>query len=922
MSDSTTIDDQLAHYQLQKALGRGGMGQVTLALDTRLQRQVAIKRLLSDSNTAQQQRLQREAAALAQINHPHVVQLYDILQLDDATALVMEYVDGADLKQYLKEHLVSLQQRLQWLVQISQGLAAIHAQGIIHRDLKAENILISQERMAKITDLGIAKVQSDNNQAELTATGQLIGSFSAFSPEQALGKALNERSDLFSFGILAFRLLCGSHPFGDSSQQQQLLQNILHHAPLAAGRLNPDLPQPLQQLLQQLLQKDPAQRPASAQWVSEQLQTLLHTLPAHAQSVTGTETLSELPSAQFSALHTTGLDHSSLEQQAVLSEYAKNTAYQPASAALSANQSPTVPPFKRSLRTGLIASLMLLLIAALAAGIYAYWPFKQAPSNRYVAVLPPEINTDSPMSAGQQALVIDTLAESLEQQILSSPALQLISPRDVAKTSGSYGQRAAAVAADMLIASELDCAAQRCDIRLSRVEAKNDDNGRERWAVQQQQQWPALIDDQYRNLGLEAAARLSQLLPDYLAGDGALIGGGRGAAQRLSEADYQAFIELRHAVMITGLVQPAQWQQLVALQNQLGDYLPFYEVASFLGLLLFDDTQEPRYLNELLALLQGAEQRLGPQLGLLDKQFELYLRQQAFEQAEALITTMQNLGADAAMLATERGLLANYQGRFTEATAYYQQAIALAPTTGRWYEMAHNYFWQGDYAAALTALEQLAELDPNYSLLLDLRSEVYLYSGQLDKAIDGYKLLLQQQPSAITYTNLSLAQQLAGRFSAAKTAATKAVRLAPKYQAGQLNLADSQSLTGDWAAAKAGYQAVAAASVDKQDYYHRYIYAQAQAQLGNHSAAFKAMHQALRQWPDNPEVLFSAALVYTLAEQWPVAISYAGQSLAQGLSPVFYQLPWFAPLCAQPSLANEAAVLATAVCAADPIAAD
>ncbi len=895
---------KLAHYELIKPLGKGGMGSVFLAKDTRLHRMVAIKRLHADHKPEHRQRLMREAAALAKINHTNVVQLFDILELEeeDNIALVMELVEGADLKSYLKENLVSLEMRLSWLIQIAEGLAAVHAQGIVHRDLKAENILISRKGIAKVTDLGIAKNHEIEEQTELTASGQLVGSFSAFSPEQALSQPLDYRSDIFAFGVLAFRLLCGCHPFGDSKNQAQLLHNLLHHEPLSPSRLNPDLPPNLTALLNQLLQKDKAARPNQAQAVANELKIIQQALPCSAHVITGTATATVSQSALLSD-DNQGLDFSLTTQEHVIHDYLKQTAFVPG---LESNHTKDQSSKATSLTSSGIFSIGILSLVIIGLTVLGswYWLENQPPANRYVAVLPPNINPDSPMQAAQQQLVIDALAESLEEQVLSSPILQLISPRDVAKTSGSYRQRAAAVAADMIIASELDCAAQRCEIRLSHVEA--DINGR--WSVQDQDQWPALIDDQYRNLGLEAANRLANILPQYISGQG------KGAAQRLSEQDYQAFIHLRREVMITGLVKAEQWQQLMALRNTLIDYLPFYEVAGFLGLLLYDDTQEPEYLDQLLELFETAEQRLGPQLGLLDKQFELYLRQQAFAEAEELITKMQSLGADAATIATEKGLLANYQGRFSDAEKYYQEAVELAPTTGRLYEMANNYFLSGNYSRASDSLNKLKKMNPNDALSLDLQSEVYLHSGQINKAIQVLHKLAENRPSQPIFNNLSFAYQLKGEFLKALDSAEKAIEIAPFFPAARLNKADSLQLLGEKNKAKAEYLKIIDITENKDDYFSQYIYAQAQAQLGQHSKAFTSMHQALRKWPDNPEVLFSAVLVYTLAEQYPVAISYANQTLERGMSPIFFQLAWFSKLCS-PDLLNDAgADLVGAVC--------
>ena len=264
---------RLGHYELRDCIGRGGMGLVYRARDTRLDRQVAIKCLRTELFEGHYiERFKREALLLAKLNHPNIVQIYDFIEAPDQLALVMELVEGQNLQLHLREHIVPFAQRMRWLTEIAQGLAVAHDAGIIHRDLKAENILINQRKVAKITDLGIAKSQDFN----ATLTDHVAGSYCSMSPEQAMGEAINFKSDLFSFGILAYQLLCGVHPFGDTHNKLQLMQRIISHPPIAPGNHNPNLPAAINDLLGQLLSKDPDKRPANTHWVAAQMEKLGH----------------------------------------------------------------------------------------------------------------------------------------------------------------------------------------------------------------------------------------------------------------------------------------------------------------------------------------------------------------------------------------------------------------------------------------------------------------------------------------------------------------------------------------------------------------------------------------------------------------------------------------------------------------------
>lgn len=261
----------IGHYEVIRILGRGGMGLVYLARDPRLDRQVAIKCLLSDLYEPHyRERFKREALLLAKLNNPHIVQIYDYIETEDKLALVMEYVDGQNLQQHLREHIAPITQRMQWITQIARGLAVAHDTGIIHRDLKAENILINRQMLAKITDLGIAKSQDFN----ATLTDHVTGSYASMSPEQAMGETIDFRSDLFSFGILAYQLLCGTHPFGEAENKLQIMQRIISHSPISPNKNNPELPPEAVELLGQLLSKNPDNRPANTHWVAAQCEKL------------------------------------------------------------------------------------------------------------------------------------------------------------------------------------------------------------------------------------------------------------------------------------------------------------------------------------------------------------------------------------------------------------------------------------------------------------------------------------------------------------------------------------------------------------------------------------------------------------------------------------------------------------------------
>jgi len=271
-------DQVLAHFRIIRLLGEGGMGQVYLAEDQKLHRQVALKILTSDyfGDAERRERFQREARMAAQISHGNVMAIYDIgsAVLPDSSQtieyIVMEYIKGKSLSEYLKSRPHDVSTALRLAEKIASGLAAAHKIKVVHRDIKAENILIDDEEQPKILDFGLAKpvdpVQFGDGQTgtktvsqELTRAGKILGTVTYMSPEQVRGEALDTRSDVFSFGVLLYRMVTGEFPFAGQTQVSTLAKILeTRHEPPHAR--NADIPSELERIIDKCLQKEPADR--------------------------------------------------------------------------------------------------------------------------------------------------------------------------------------------------------------------------------------------------------------------------------------------------------------------------------------------------------------------------------------------------------------------------------------------------------------------------------------------------------------------------------------------------------------------------------------------------------------------------------------------------------------------------------------
>jgi len=293
MAEAAEVPGDLGPYRFDRRLGAGGMGEVFLAYDRRLDRRVAIKRLRSDLDSASaRERLRREARAAARLNHAAIVQVFDLVETDAGDWIVMELVDGPRLADLTGRGPLPLPQALAYGRQIAEGLAAAHSLGLVHRDLKAENVLIAQagQTTAKILDFGLVRdLLADGSEESMTRAGTVLGTVRTMAPEQARGLAVGPPADLFSLGVLLYEMAAGRSPF-QGATAAETLHRILGETP---APLPPEVPGELAALIAQLLQKIPELRPPSAAAVALRLERLSAGLSGAEPGLPGEDTVTE-----------------------------------------------------------------------------------------------------------------------------------------------------------------------------------------------------------------------------------------------------------------------------------------------------------------------------------------------------------------------------------------------------------------------------------------------------------------------------------------------------------------------------------------------------------------------------------------------------------------------------------------------------
>jgi len=258
------IGQTISHYKILEKLGEGGMGVVYKAHDTKLQREVALKFLphYITSDSAEKERFYHEARAASALNHPNVTTIYDINEfenpatLDKQLYLAMEYVEGKTLKQLVEKEVLPIKKVLDIAIQICDGLAAAQEKGIVHRDIKSENIMLTPKGQVKIMDFGLAKVKGAT---KLTKEGSTLGTAAYMSPEQAQGEEVDHRSDIFSFGVVLYELLTSKPPFR-GEHHAALMYSIINEEPPPIARFNEKVTPEIERIVSRALAKDKEDR--------------------------------------------------------------------------------------------------------------------------------------------------------------------------------------------------------------------------------------------------------------------------------------------------------------------------------------------------------------------------------------------------------------------------------------------------------------------------------------------------------------------------------------------------------------------------------------------------------------------------------------------------------------------------------------
>jgi tetratricopeptide (TPR) repeat protein len=856
-------------YTLGARLGAGGMGEVCQAYDQRLGRHVAIKLIPAENagDESLRERFCREARAAARLSHPAIVQIFDVLPWNGGEAIVMELVEGRNLAALLETGPLDLQTGLRLGREIAEGLAAAHAKGILHRDLKPDNVLVGAEGHAKILDFGLAKSLEEGQETALTRERTVVGTYRSMSPEQARGLPLDARSDLFSLGGLLYEMLTGRAPFGGVTAMDTLA-NICSAGQTPARELAPGVPATVSDLIDQLLEKDPPRRPASAREVAARLEAVSARMLSRPDD------------------EKTWIDAPPI---------APDAAGPPV--ALSGSRGYSTA--HSGMRWALLATLVLLL----AGGGLVWWKERSSePAHRapvaaaapllYTAVTKPETGS----AAGEQVqLLASGLRLALVRGLLALDGARPVPLEQVDAFPGPPVRAARTLAADEVLTSRLECPGDLCQVTLSRIDGRD---GRLLWS----QGFAVPLDRPYV---------LQEAVQGYL---GQAYPGRRVqpeiARLDVRPEDYSEYLRLRHAFEARSgkerLDPETLFARLETIRRTSPRFLDAYVFESEVRQQRYKSSQEPRDLERAGQLLAEARE-----LAPLDPRpstggFGLAMIRGDLDGAEAALRELERLQPGEPTVLIDRARLLEKRGRIEEALALMREGTRRRPSVKNLARAAGMAYRQGRFTEARDDLRQLFRRDAGYYDGLTLLGQVELLHGDTHRAVEIYQALVERYPRPVELTNLGFAQLYLGDYAGAEKSFRRFVALEPENPINLLNLADSLHLQGRIEEAAATYRrtvaAVPATSEDEQDLSAR---AQALAHLGRGPDAVEAVQKILRTAPDGPQTAYELSLVYTLLGDRTTARFNGLRALQQGVAPKLFDLPWFAPLRADPAFAAE-----------------
>ncbi len=836
------LPERIGRYRIDTVLGAGGMGEVYKGWDEELQRPVAIKGALRDTPTPEQrERLRREARSVAALAHPNVAHIYEIVHEAGREWIVMEFVPGRSLASILRDGPLPASEIARIGAEVADALAFAHQHGIVHRDIKVENVMVTPEGHVKVLDFGLAKWTDTRGQpAHLTADGLVVGTTKAMSPEQALGREVDERSDIFSLGSLLYELACGKPAFAGGTAAE-----VMHRVagcdfePLAEA--NPRLPTPLRRIIERCMAKSPADRFPSATELARALRT--------ADLGGGT------------AMATRVLAATTLASRV-----------------------------RQHWRLATVATTVLALLVG--AAVRLGWLSSTPP--RVVAVLPATAS-----DAGEPAsLATAAVSDAVVAHLARLAGIVTVSGREV-RAVAREGKRSTELARELGAHEVVEASltrggeGQSWRVALARVDGAS---GRVLWS--------STVEVAGEDLFL-LQDRVTTLLEDGYRGFSVASSG---APREATPASLRAYLTVE-ARLERGQTSQNFGEEIELLRSAVAAsprYLPPLLDLAAIHRYLFATTHDPLHR-------QAMDDAVARAVALAPADPSVRLVQvaasaakgdtaAALEQAEAL--TRARPGDPHAW--AELGRTLNALGRPDEAERALRRAYALRPAWQTLYFLADVRRARGDYAGAREALAPILASAPANVAALAKLAEVEMYAGEFERSETLYRKVVDQRGNKSDLTNLGNAVFFQGRWAEAIDLYRRASALAPNDPLPIANLADALWAAGDRAAAAQEYQRGLALCERQLASGRRTrtlldLRARCLAHLGRGEEAVLAAQDAIREFPDNPETTFVAALVAAINGDETTCLAWTRRAIELGAPRAWFAGPEFERLAGKAS---------------------
>jgi tetratricopeptide (TPR) repeat protein len=768
MVDATALapgSDFGTRYRIEGLLGQGGMGRVYKAYDKDLDRTVALK-VVRHGVMGEQDALKRfkqELVLASKISHKNILRIHDMGEVGDVKFITMAYVEGQDLHGILTDNpKLPLERILKFSVQLADALAAAHAEGVVHRDLKPQNILVNKDDQIFVSDFGLAK-SFEEGAIGMTRTGAFLGTPRYMSPEQVEGKPADQRSDLYAYGLIVYEMVTGDVPFTGETTLKVMYQRI-QEKPKSPKLANPSLPNWLVRIIMRCLEKDPVDRYQSAY-----------------------EILADLQGSKSSS-------SASRTVQIEIPEFAhRRWTWVVAAVVLLVALAFAIPPVRH-----------LILGSKAGTGVSGIPPLSQG---KFVAILPFRVLGDDQ----SLSYVAEGLNEALSAKLFQLKEVRLASDTAIAKVSDKdpIEKTARALGVNLIVQGKIQGSSDKMAVIVNLMDASED-----------KKVWTQQFTGSAKDL-LSIEDQISTQLVTALNIKATSEEMARAAERPTDNVDaYDLYLRGRQALRGPDVVKSAQDSIDFFEQGIKKDptFALAYSGLADASLTMYREKKDAFWAQKALSAAQHAEQLKD---SIPEVHFALgsvYLRTGKFPEAIAELKRGLQLAPNSDEGYVRLGNAYMESGQKDEAIAAYKKAIEVNPYYwGHHIVLGNAYFSIGQTEQALEEFKRVTELDPDNVRGWDNLGNALQRLGRAAESLPAYQKSIQLEPTWSAYSNLGNTYFLLKRYNDAIQAFEKATQLGPNQELAMGNLADAYRASGQKDKAMATYdKAIALAFQDLQ----------------------------------------------------------------------------------------------------------